>query len=59
MNKEIAIEEDGDEMFYLPTHCVNFKCQTWDDDDNRISPSLAQDKEGDWFCPMCRASYGK
>ena len=48
-SREIAIEEDGDEILYLPETCV--KCSS-------DKPLVMKLETRDWCCPDCGASYG-
>ncbi len=45
----IAIEEDGDEILYLPETCV--KCSS-------DKPLIMKLETRDWCCPDCGVSYG-
>ena len=59
---EIAVEEDGDEIFYFNGKCTRWQCQQgFDSDDEPIYPILvlSEDEDGHfWKCPNCGYSYG-
>lgn len=58
---EIAIEEDGDEVFTpMPTHCIRFDCATTFDRYQRQPPApLFRNKRGFMECSRCHSSYGR
>jgi hypothetical protein len=46
-----------DQGMMATDHCTLFRCQTWLGS-RRIMPTLVN-RDGDWCCPKCGASYGR
>lgn len=63
---EIAVEEDGDDVFTLmPTHCVRFECNFQVDRLRDLPtiplkpPALFRNAHGFMECSRCGCSYGR
>jgi hypothetical protein len=49
---DIAIEEDGDEIFTKVKYCTKWPC-CWE------KKPLIKNHNGFMICPICKGSYGK